>query len=105
MGRFKNGLFLGGVLGAILVWLNTTAKGKETRDEIFDHAAAAYAQLKKELQSSDAWKRLSKNEYVEKVKELVDRYAVQNGLADHVKAAVKKLLEMQWKQVQDEMKK
>ena len=105
MGRFKKGLFLGGVLGAALVWLNITPKGKETRDEMLDYAADAYAKLKKELMASDAWKTLSKSDYVKKAKKFVDQYAIQNGLADHVKMAVTKLVELQWRQVQDEAKK
>ena len=105
MGRFKKGLFLGGLLGAAFVWLNTTPKGKETRDEMLDHAVVVYGELKSELMRSDAWKQLQKSEYVEKARALVDTYAVQNGLADHVKTAVLKLVELQWKQMQDEMKK
>ncbi|MEK7084784.1 MAG: hypothetical protein AAB932_06120, partial [Patescibacteria group bacterium] len=60
MGKFKKGLFLGGILGAGLMWLNTTTRGKEKREEIFDHAAEIYRRVKEEIKDSDAVAGLKK---------------------------------------------
>jgi len=34
MGNFKKGLFLGGLLGAGLMWLNVTPKGREMKAKL-----------------------------------------------------------------------
>lgn len=96
MGKFKAGLFLGGLLGAGLAWLNLTQKGRETRDQILDHAAKIYAALKEKVQASEQFKELSKNEYVKLVKEYVDKYAIENGLAEKVKNVIIKVVSAQY---------
>jgi len=96
MGKFKAGMFLGGLLGAGLMWLNVTKKGRETRDELLDHAGKVYAGLKDKVLSSAQYQNLSKSEYVKLVKEYVDKYAIENGLADNVKNIVTKVVQKQW---------
>ena len=103
MGRFKKGLFVGGLLGAGLVWLNTTKKGRETRDQILDHAATVYSKVELEIKDSDAWKNMTKSKYVAMVKENVDKYALENGMAKKVKDMVVKLLNNQWGRLKSEM--
>ena len=99
MGRFKKGLFLGGLMGAGLMWLNTTKKGKEMRDQIVDQAADVYALVKQKVEQSGALEDLNKNKYVKMVKEAVDKYAVQTGMADDAKKMVMKLVNAQWSQM------
>ena len=101
MGKFKTGMFLGGILGAGLVWLSTTKKGRETRDQMLDHAGKVYSELKDKVLSSPQYKDLKKNEYVKMVKEYVDKYAIENGLADNVKNIVTKVVQGQWKNMMD----
>lgn len=101
MGKFKTGMFLGGLLGAGLVWLSTTKKGRETRDLMLDHAGKVYSELKDKVLSSPQYKNLNKNEYVKMVKEYVDKYAIENGLADNVKNIVTKVVQGQWKNMMD----
>ncbi len=60
MGKFKKGLFMGGLLGAGMMWLNTTKKGKETRDKLIDQSAEVYALLKDNILASDQYKNLYK---------------------------------------------
>ena len=96
MGRFKKGLFLGGLLGASLTWLNFTKKGKETRAELLDHAAVVYGQVKEKVEASGALDKMTKNKYVKTVQEVVDKYAIENGLADKVKNMVVKLVSSQY---------
>ncbi len=99
MGKFKAGLFLGGLLGAGLAWLNLTQKGRETRDQILDHAAKIYSAVKEKVQATEQYKDLSKNEYVKLVKEYVDKYAIENGLAEKVKSVIIKVVSSQYKNI------
>lgn len=99
MGKFKAGLFLGGLLGAWLAWLNLTQKGRETRDQMLDHAAKIYSAVKEKVQTSEQYKDLSKNEYVQMVKEYVDKYAIENGLAEKVKNVIIKVVSAQYKNI------
>lgn len=97
---FKKGLFLGGILGAGLMWLNTTAKGKEWREKILDTSADVYVKFKNEVLSSPQYKKLKKNEYVKLVQDYVNKYAIENGLAENVKKIVVKIVSSQWKNLQ-----
>ena len=99
MGKFKKGLFVGGLLGAGLTWLNTTKKGRETREKILDYAAEVYTQVKEKVMASGGWDKMTKAKYVKIVKQVVDTYAIDNGLAANVKTTVGKLVASQWKRV------
>jgi len=101
MGTFKKGLFLGGLLGAGLMWLSVTKKGKEVRDQILDHAAHVYEEVKKNVLRSDQWKKMNKNQYIKMVKETVDKYAIQNGLAENVKNMIVKVVGSQWEKMKE----
>ena len=105
MGKFKKGLFFGGLLGAGMMWLNTTKKGKEMREEMLDHAAEIYVTIKEKALNSKQYQDLNKNEYVKMVKEMVDKYAVKNGMADNIKKMVTKVLTAQYKNLKSEIKK
>ena len=105
MGKFKKGLFFGGLLGAGMVWLNTTKKGRKMREEMLDHAAEIYVGLKERVLSSKEYENLNKNQYVKMVKEAVDRYAIDNGLAEGVKNMVIKVVSGQYKNLKSEIKK
>lgn len=102
MGKFNKGLFLGGLLGAGLTWLNTTKKGKATRDEIVQHASDVYPKIVAEIKQSKQWKQLSKSEYVERVQAFIDTYAVETGLSDKMKMVLEKLVVSQWKRFKAE---
>jgi len=105
MGKFKKGLCLGGLLGAGLVWLNTTQKGRDMREQMLDHAAEVYVGLKEKVLASKELKNLNKNQYVKMVKESVNKYAVENGLAENVKNMVVKVVSAQYKNLKGELKK
>ncbi len=105
MGKFKKGLCLGGLLGAGLVWLNTTQKGRETREQMLDHAAEVYVGLKEKVLASKEYKDLTKNQYVKLVIEAVNKYAIKNGLAESVKNMVVKVVSAQYKNLKGEMEK
>jgi hypothetical protein len=96
MGTFKKGLFLGGLLGAGITWLNTTVQGKKTRDQIIEHGTTVYETLSAELKSSKGWKQLKKSEYIERAQAFIDTYAVETGLSESVKRLVQSLVVSQW---------
>ncbi len=97
MGKFKKGMFLGGLLGAGLVWLNTTKKGKQVRDQVLDHAAEVFAELREKLEGSKEWDNLTKSKYVKMAKAAVEKYASKNGLPANVANMITKLVTNQWK--------
>jgi len=105
MGKFKKGMFLGGLLGAGLVWLSTTQKGKQVREEMLDHAAEVYVGLKDKVTVSEEFKNLTKNQYVKLATEAVNKYAIDNGLAENVKNMVVKVVSAQYKNLKGELKK
>lgn len=105
MKKFNTGFFLGGLLGAGATWLNATKKGKKTRDQIIEHAVIVYSNIKKEILATDSWKELSKNEYIQKVEECVQKYAIETGLSEKTKKILEKLVISQWKRFRTEVKK
>jgi gas vesicle protein len=105
MGKFNKGLFLGGILGAGLMWLNVTKKGKKLRDELLDHAAVIYEEVKEKAMSSEMWKEMNKNKYVELVKETVNKYAVKNALSENFKNMIEKVVCSQWCNLEKKIKK
>ena len=105
MGKFKKGLFFGGLLGAGMMWLNTTKKGKQLREQMLEHSVEVYINLKKELLASDNCKKLTKNKYIKMVQEYVDKYAVKNELTDNLKKMIVKVVAGQWNQLKEEIKK
>ena len=105
MSRFKKGLFLGGLLGAAMMWLNATPKGRKMRDELLDHAALIYADITEKIRSSDAWRDMNKNKYIALVRDAVEMYAAKHGLTPEMKDKIVKLIVSQWKQVQEGLRK
>lgn len=97
MGKFKHGLFLGGLLGAGLVWLNVTKKGKEVRNELMDNAAKVYTDVKDKVTTSEGWDKMTKNKYYKFVEQTVNKYAVENDLLDSMRDMIEKVVKAQWK--------
>lgn len=104
MGRFNKGVFLGGVLGAALVWLNTTTKGKQYRNQLLDAAADIYERVKEEIMENEKVETLTKHKYVARVKRVVDTYARENELAQDTKDMIVRLLSSQWTAFKKEIK-
>lgn len=104
MGRFNKGVFFGGLLGAGLVWLTSTTKGKKTRAQIMKHAEAIYPDVKKKVLSSKAWKTMTKHKYVQLVESTVEMYAKRYALPPSVKRMLVKVVGAQWKHVQAALK-
>jgi len=96
---------MGGILGASLMWLNTSKRGREVRDDILDRSAEVYAQVKERVLASGALERMKKNEYVKVVKETVDRYAKEHKIVGTTRRLIEKIVASQWKDLQKGKKK
>ncbi len=105
MGKFKKGFFLGSLLGAGMVWFNTTKKGKKMRRQILEQAADIYEKLSDTVMQSEAWDKMTKTKYAKLVQEYVDKYAVKTGMTESAKKMVKKLVMSQWPNLKSEAKK
>ena len=102
MGRFKKGMFLGGLLGAALMWLNVTPKGKEMRDKLMGHVNDLYAQLKESIKQLEG---PTKEMYGALVERAVEEYAAKKEMAIDMKNALLRELKKKWYELEREIKK
>jgi len=101
MGTFKKGLFLGGLLGAALMWLNVTPQGKEMRDKIKGHVEDLYGQLKESLKQLEG---PTKEMYDALVERAVEEYGAKKEMAMDMKTALIKELKKKWCDLEKEIK-
>jgi len=102
MGNFKKGLFFGGLLGAALMWLNATPKGKEMRTKLLEHVNALYGQLSESLKQLEG---PTKEMYDALVERAVAEYAAKKDMAVEMKNMLIKQLKKKWCQLEKEIKK
>lgn len=93
MGRFKKGLFLGGLLGAAMMWLNATPKGKEMRAKLMLHLDPLYQELKASLKKLEG---PTQEMYDALVERAVEEYANKKQLAEDMKNMLVKELKRRW---------
>ncbi len=101
MGRFKKGLFLGGLMGAALMWLNATPKGKEMREKIAAHLEPLFNELTLSLKQLEG---PTKEMYDALVERAVAEYAAKKELADDVRQQLVRQLRKRWSKLQHELK-
>lgn len=101
MGRFKKGFLLGGLIGAGLVWLNATPKGKEMRAKIATHLEPLFAELKVSLKQLEG---PTKEMYDALVERAVEEYARKKELTDDLKYMLVRELKKRWSKLQKELK-
>lgn len=104
MGRLKNGLLVGGLLGAGLTWLMTTKKGREIRSQLTAYAAEVYGDVKERVLATETWQTLSKTNYLQIVQDTVDAYVARHPAAAHLRDLIVKLVSAQWSNLKSEMK-
>lgn len=102
MGRFKKGLFLGGLVGAALMWLNATPKGKEMREKLMGQANDLYAQLKESMKQLEG---PTKEMYDALVERAVEEYGDKAEMAVDMKNKLVRELKKRWKDLEKEIKK
>jgi len=96
MGKFKKGLFLGGLVGAMLMWMQTTKEGRETRKKLQDWAQEAFDELKEKASESDLADRVKYNKHVQRV---VGEYSKRKGVPVKAVKHIEKILKAQWKRL------
>ena len=96
MGRFNKGLLLGGAIGAALVWLNISPKGKELRSKMRMHAEPLFGELKNSLKQLEGPTREMYEALVERA---VEEYSTKKEMAADMKALLVKDLKRRWKEV------
>lgn len=102
MGRFKKGLFLGGLLGAALMWLNATPKGKEMRAKLLAHLDPLYRELKESIKKLEGPTREMWDALVERA---VEEYAAKKEMAAEMKEMLIRKLKKRWDELEKELKK
>lgn len=102
MGTFKKGLFLGGLVGAGLMWLNATPKGKEMRAKMAAHFEPLFNELKASLKTLEGPTR---EMYEALVDRAVEEYGAQKELAEDVKNQLVRQLKKKWSEIEKSLKK
>ncbi len=102
MGAIKKTLFFGGLMSAGLVWLTGTKKGKEVRDQLLDHSAEIYLNVKKKIQKIDKKYNVSKGQYLKLAKEAMNEYFDKYPVPATVKSIVQKVVVSQWETLKGE---
>lgn len=101
MGWFKKGFFLGGLIGATMMWLNATPKGKEMRSKLLSHTEPLYEELKNSLKQLEG---PTKEMYEALVDRAVEEYAAKKEMANEMKLALVKKLKKKWDELEKEVK-
>lgn len=102
MGNFKKGLFLGGLLGAGLMWLNVTPKGREMKAKLLAYAEPMYNELKENIKKLEG---PTKEMYEALVERAVEEIAAKKEMAAEMKIMLIKELKTRWVKLEKELKK
>lgn len=92
MGNFSKGIFLGSLLGAGAMWLNTTEKGKNMRDKFINHAENVYEEVKQKVQDTETYQDLSEKDFREVIEQVAEKYANKKELSDMTKKVIVRLV-------------
>jgi len=102
MGGFKKGIFLGGLVGAALMWLNATPKGKEMRSKMMEYLDPLYNELKNSLKQLEGPTQEMYNALVDRA---VEEFAAKKEMAEDFKIQLGKKLKKKWVELEKELKK
>ena len=89
-------------MGAALMWLNATPKGKEMRARLLDQANDLYGQLKESIKQLEG---PTKEMYDALVERAVEEYAAKKEMAMDMKNNLVRELKKRWKDLEREIKK
>ncbi|MFA5127935.1 MAG: hypothetical protein WC457_02960 [Patescibacteria group bacterium] len=101
MGKFNKGVVVGGILGAGLMWLNATVKGKEYRTKILAHLEPLYCELKTSIMKLEGPTKEMWDALVERA---VEEYAAKKELAADVKNNLVRELSKKWDGLEEEIR-
>lgn len=105
MGKFTKGFFLGSLMGAGMIWMSTTKKGRETKEQALKHGEKLYEIAKAKAMASESWDKLSKTKFAEIVGEAAGEYSKKVGLASNIKNISERLVNAKWGELKKESKK
>lgn len=91
---------LGGVVGAGLMWLLGTTKGKKTQAKMLDMTEELFVNMKKTVIASPTWKEFEQSQYGRLVTQVVKEYAKKHKLPKDMEAWISSHLLRRWKQFQ-----
>lgn len=104
MGKLSKGIFLGSLLGAGAMWLNTTEKGKNLRDSFIDHAENVYEQVKQKVQETETYQDLSEKEFKQIIENVTEKYANKKKLGSMTKKVIVRLINKHMNSLKAEIK-
>jgi gas vesicle protein len=96
MGRFKKGLFLGGLIGAGLMWLGVTPRGKELRARVREHLDPLFIEIQEAMKQLEGPTREMYEALVDRV---VEEYGARKHLAYDIKDGLVRELKKRWEDV------
>ncbi|MEK7644120.1 MAG: hypothetical protein AAB390_02350 [Patescibacteria group bacterium] len=102
MGKFNKGFFLGSVVGAGLIWLSTTKKGRETKARAIVHGEKLFEIAKEKALATESWGLLSKTKFAGIVSAAAAEYSQKNGLADNIRKITERLATAKWGELKKE---
>jgi len=102
MGVIKKTLVMGGLMGAGLIWLTSTKKGKEVRDQLLDQSAEIYLSLKKKAVKLDKRYNITKSQYIKIAKESMDEYFKKHPIPAAMKGIIQNVVISQWETFKEE---
>ncbi len=94
---------VGGLLGAAIMWLFTTTKGRAAKEKMEGEAATLFLDMKKTVLASPTWKQFTRHQYVRLVKQMVKEYTKKHHLAKNVEKFLTSLLTRQWEVLKEEI--
>ena len=89
-------------MGAAMMWLNATPKGRELRAKIMAHLDPLYKELKESLSKLEG---PTKEMYYALVERAVAEYAAKKELAEEISNALIRKLKARWSELERELKK
>ena len=104
MGKFSKGVFLGSLLGAGAMWLNTTQRGKKLRSKFLDHAENVYKEVKEKIQENETYQELSEKKFKQIIEDVAEKYADKEELSSMTKKVIVRLINNHMDSMKAELK-
>ncbi len=104
MGKFSKGVFLGSLLGAGAMWLNTTQRGKKLRSKFLDHAENVYEEVKNKVQENETYQELSEKKFKQIIEDVTEKYADREELSSMTKKIIVRLINNHMNSMKAELK-
>lgn len=91
-------------MGAGMIWMSTTKKGRETKEQAMAHGEKLYEIAKEKALASESWDKLSKTKFAEIVSEATEEYSKKVGLTANIRNITERLVNSKWGELKKEKK-